>query len=1279
MRLLDANTLELVDVNDDDVPPYAILSHTWGDDEITIQQLRRLKGWSRLKDVPTKSLDKNKRAIASKVGFLKVANAAQLALSRGLSYIWVDTCCIDKTSSAELSEAINSMYLWYKQSAECYAYFSDVPPAKDEDDSVIFGRLRSSRWFTRGWTLQELIAPENVLFYANDWTLLGRKDSPVVFTKLISEITGIDEQVLNGRIDPLHLSVSARMAWAAYRNTTRLEDTAYCLMGLFQVNMPLLYGEGRRAFTRLQQEIIQRTDDQSLFAWNSFGQADEDPDALFGMLAESPAQFRDAGTLQPLPPLPVYASVPSNITNQGLRVQLYLRPVNESDDDTMEEDYYAILDCVMRVGDAYQCPVILLRRLSEDQYGRLRPKFQKFLPPPGSQFLSDAEAYRAIYVRQKPVYYTLPQFRLSPMHMESELNASDSLQYRLLETFPSDQWNSTTMTLKVDYSRKIRAMGVFRFQSVSKADEKIDVVVGLRRLNAMVWEGWCFQLSGCTSALEHVFQETNKKIETLISRNTEIMPRTLQDYLGDDSSLVSNAIVEGIQLQGRMYISVLVISTPEIETHRELIEMPLHHAIFLKNGEVVDPYDSDRVRQVTEPCFQSTLDFEPEYLFLYSAPMPVRVKPSTGEGMDTITGAFMKPLYDFVATVREQQNTAVGKSVMTLCEELAIALFDGDVRKVEQLLAKGPDLDLITADEHGMAPIHWAVAGGSADCVLLMLTNGAQSLHKTKGGLSVGHIAAICNTKVWKAFPTFMGVENGPMGLVDARTSIHFDTPLHLAAACSVESEAGSSLFREMAEWGWEHVGIGARNVYEETPLHRASAHNNNNAIQILQNRGYDLDINVVDMFGRSPLWHAAATGSCDAIKMLIAYNALVNLSDDMGRTPLHVACRGGHDEAVAILLQNSALQDVKTNTLGLTPMDFAAMFGHLGCLRQLMNVRSTLPPLATRNKALHIASSCGRFECADMLCRWGANPFVQMDYYLRMSNTTTTTFAELVEEEGNAQQVAMMEDHQHIATYFEMSETCKDHRQQRESNHVPSGLALSDRAQAIPPAPGTAPVYRVPTQSAPAPYGGYASSKPITYDYSYGQSRYQEEETYSRPYQSTQSANLPARTSSYNNYSAPTQSDRLQELTGTYDSSKIVKASSYRPATYTYEAASESRYDKQTASVPARAASYAYDSQIGTMPNQQTASVPATYHSGSVLPPPASKVNFGAYQPISVPANVTYGYDSERGPVPVDSQQTTSLPPHVMTYEHPERQTSKAKSWFGKLKSAPFPSKNVS
>ncbi len=192
----------------------------------------------------------------------KVREACTVARANGYQYIWIDSCCIDKTSSSELSEAINSMYAWYARAEICYAYLADVPPAADHRKPR--SDFRGSVWFTRGWTLQELIAPLDVLFLSGDWAPIEPK---YALADLVQEITGISEEALL-HVEPLdQFSVAQRLSWASGRETTRVEDQAYSLLGIFDINMPTLYGEGDRAFRRLQEEIMQRVPDQSLFAW----------------------------------------------------------------------------------------------------------------------------------------------------------------------------------------------------------------------------------------------------------------------------------------------------------------------------------------------------------------------------------------------------------------------------------------------------------------------------------------------------------------------------------------------------------------------------------------------------------------------------------------------------------------------------------------------------------------------------------------------------------------------------------------------------------------------------------------------------------------------------------------------------------------------------------------------------------------------------------------------------------------------------------------------------
>lgn len=304
MWLINTTTLALEYFVPENAPPYAILSHTWGDEEVAFAEFRNLD-------------DKAK----AKRGFPKIEKTCQLARDDNIAYAWVDTCCIDKTSSAELSEAINSMYAWYGSSKICYAYIDDWLPDVKWEDLIRLGlgsrKKRPLRWFTRGWTLQELIAPYSVAFFDASWNFQGFKSDEYVRGHL-HRITTVNESILRNGEYISQICLAERMRWAAYRQTTRTEDLAYCLMGLFQVNMPLLYGEGDRAFVRLQEEIIKHTTDLSIFAWGY---------ECRGWLARSifsthPQDFSPSRGMLEYENLGSQFSTPSEmaITNRGLRL-----------------------------------------------------------------------------------------------------------------------------------------------------------------------------------------------------------------------------------------------------------------------------------------------------------------------------------------------------------------------------------------------------------------------------------------------------------------------------------------------------------------------------------------------------------------------------------------------------------------------------------------------------------------------------------------------------------------------------------------------------------------------------------------------------------------------------------------------------------------------------------------------------------------------------------------------------------------------------------------------
>ena len=288
-------SLRFEEFYDRHVPPYVILSHRWGDDEVTFQDFRKgRKQYSQ--------------------GYAKIMQCCALAQSRNYQWVWIDTCCIDKKSSAELSEAINSMYRWYKGAEECYAHLSDVV-WNTYDDGSSKRSFQQSLWFTRGWTLQELLAPSSLLFLDGQWACFGTKRT---LSAELSAATGIEQKYLDERSRMISACTATKMSWVSRRVTSRTEDLAYCMLGLFDVNMPLLYGEGEKAFVRLQLEIIKKSDDESVFAWTSFSPV------VFGMLAPSPTCFAQSGDIKMHHPTKK-VKYPYVMTNKGLQFHVLYR------------------------------------------------------------------------------------------------------------------------------------------------------------------------------------------------------------------------------------------------------------------------------------------------------------------------------------------------------------------------------------------------------------------------------------------------------------------------------------------------------------------------------------------------------------------------------------------------------------------------------------------------------------------------------------------------------------------------------------------------------------------------------------------------------------------------------------------------------------------------------------------------------------------------------------------------------------------------------------------
>ncbi|KLU82249.1 hypothetical protein MAPG_01323 [Magnaporthiopsis poae ATCC 64411] len=289
MRLLNTRTLQLEefgDGGDASIPPYSILSHRWGREEVDFQGMQ----------------SEQRHHLE---GFQKLARFCALSREEGYWYGWMDTCCIDKSSSAELSEAINSMFRWYQDASICYAYLNDVTDPPCADQASIDASFRRSQWFERGWTLQELVAPDSVVFLNSEWQEMGTRTT---LGPLLHSITGIHGELFKPSIRRGYglsallrrYSIAQKLSWASRRKTTRVEDQAYCLMGLLDVNMPLLYGEGEKAFLRLQQVVMNQSDDASIFVWHNPTVAGARPQRhlVTGLLAGSPRCFVHAQNVE---------------------------------------------------------------------------------------------------------------------------------------------------------------------------------------------------------------------------------------------------------------------------------------------------------------------------------------------------------------------------------------------------------------------------------------------------------------------------------------------------------------------------------------------------------------------------------------------------------------------------------------------------------------------------------------------------------------------------------------------------------------------------------------------------------------------------------------------------------------------------------------------------------------------------------------------------------------------------------------------------------------------
>ncbi|KAI0649791.1 hypothetical protein C8Q79DRAFT_348319 [Trametes meyenii] len=335
MRLLNTRSGAFLWVDQVADVSYAIISHVAveGSDQ-SYQDILRIQNSAALaypEDRTAQRYPQNNTVLSDAGVSPTIRRACQLADNAGYEYLWMSACCVDRTDDTELADALNNMWDWHSHASLCYAYLADVFPVNEDRVMSASGlnQFRQSEWHKDPWTLLALGAPPKVVFLAQDWSVLGTKASLAV---AIEEVTGIDKEVLRGEKGMHDASVARRMWWASKRRQPLAEeDFSYSLLGLFNVRMPISHGEGPHAFSRLQEEILHNTDDQSILAWH-YHHGHDHPDSL---LAFAPCCFARSGDIAPLSRadflsrlgLPTSSHLPPlHFTTSGLSATLPLLP-----------------------------------------------------------------------------------------------------------------------------------------------------------------------------------------------------------------------------------------------------------------------------------------------------------------------------------------------------------------------------------------------------------------------------------------------------------------------------------------------------------------------------------------------------------------------------------------------------------------------------------------------------------------------------------------------------------------------------------------------------------------------------------------------------------------------------------------------------------------------------------------------------------------------------------------------------------------------------------------
>ncbi len=530
------------------------------------------------------------------------------------------------------------------------------------------------------------------------------------------------------------MSIAARMKWASQRKTTRVEDLAYSLMGLFDVNMPLLYGEGNKAFVRLQEEILKGSDDHTIFLWTN--KATVTPHVhLCGLLAEDPADFASAGNYRPLPPALSRGSTAWTATNHGLRVALFLQPVVSENGQAVEDEYDAVLECAKRQGDGWsESPAIRVRRLYGDQFARVDPQVIKVVTTPSYDQDIGSGSYEVIFVKQKPVY-AVPDFMVSFDNIRQQETTSKSSSIYVTGVWPEKYWDAETATLRSIPSETDRAVGLFRFHDAELYVD-VDCAVGLRRSPGGAWGFWTLLRRSDNGLLYKAAGSANFFLATSHGQAPDGVPQLHEApdphawHMNEervDRIIIS---IRDAYIHGRRYLFVRASPAMELPArpaeYKDKQEAPVLPKALTPVDDNLTPLDSRLKSLLMEVTVSTSLRCG--YLAA-EPPSPSRIR----------TPSLVSVLEEFEKIVNDRPiegDSPEATKILQACKE-------GETSELADLDTNDPRLESVTTDLFGLRPLHWAIIGGHLPVVETLLRRGADLCSGTTQGWLPFHLAAL--------------------------------------------------------------------------------------------------------------------------------------------------------------------------------------------------------------------------------------------------------------------------------------------------------------------------------------------------------------------------------------------------------------------------------------------------------------------------------------------------------------------------------------------------------